>query len=189
MQKGLSILATHSAVSSKLKQTSYLLLADGRRGEIHGVDVQEVGGGVFALNPGAYLCVGAWSGSEQLMNRRERGTCIFYEGGRRCCGGRWAGPRFTNSAQFQRARPALALQDELPSGYLRHFPVLCAGTGSIFDTLCGDVQLCTMRLRGQKTMQHVRSIAQHAFTFTFHYPPCKQAARRGSHQPARVEHA
>ncbi|KAJ4988231.1 hypothetical protein SVAN01_06327 [Stagonosporopsis vannaccii] len=70
-------LATHSAVSSKLEHTFCLLLADERRGEIHGVGVQKVRGGVFALNPGARVRVGGWSGSEQSTKRRERG------GGRR----------------------------------------------------------------------------------------------------------
>ena len=51
-------LTTYSAVSSTLKQTLRLLLADGRRGEIHVGGVREVGGGVFAFNPGRVaVCV------------------------------------------------------------------------------------------------------------------------------------
>lgn len=54
-------LATYSAVSSTLKQTLRLLLANERRGEIHVGGVQVEGGGVFAVNPRARRnpCVGA----------------------------------------------------------------------------------------------------------------------------------
>jgi hypothetical protein len=53
-------LATYSAVSSTLKQTLRLLLANGRRGVIHVGGVQVVEGGVFAFNPRARRspCVG-----------------------------------------------------------------------------------------------------------------------------------
>jgi hypothetical protein len=44
-------LVTHSAVSSKLKQTLFELLAGRRRGGIHGVEKEVVGGGVFASSP------------------------------------------------------------------------------------------------------------------------------------------
>lgn len=53
----LNAFSTYSAVSSKLKQTLYLLLAVWRRGKMHGVGVGVVGGGVFALKSQARVFV------------------------------------------------------------------------------------------------------------------------------------
>lgn len=81
-------LATYSAVSSTLKQTLRLLLADERRGEIHVEGVQAVGGGVFAFNPGR-VAVCVWE-ARVVASSCEAGKgvleCILREVGAWCCG-------------------------------------------------------------------------------------------------------
>ncbi|KAF2625346.1 hypothetical protein BU25DRAFT_119594 [Macroventuria anomochaeta] len=71
------IVTTHSAVSSKLKQTLYLLLARGRRGEIHSVGTAVVGGGVFGLKPQA-RCVRVWAREVVASSRRAAGKGVVW---------------------------------------------------------------------------------------------------------------
>lgn len=119
--------ATHSAVSAKSKQTLCLLLADGRRGEVHivgvGAGVEVVGGRVRVFRCAARVKIlTVWSRAAAEGKDSSK---------RRCVGGAVVVDSGSRAASSKEALPTTLEPSGAPASLPSDLRSVCAGTKRI----------------------------------------------------------